>query len=151
MNAKGGNHVSYSWTPSIGLSNPGIEKPVATLDKDVEYTLYSITDKGCEKTSNIFIKRYVGAEIYIPNAFTPNGYGKNDLLKVFPVGFKSFDYVAVFNRYGEQVFFTKDWNQGWDGRVNGIRQDAGTYAVVTKMTDYNGNMMVRKSTVVLLR
>jgi gliding motility-associated-like protein len=151
LNAKGGDHVRYTWTPSIGLSNPTIEKPVATSDKDIEYTLYSITDKGCEKTSNIFIKRYAGAEIYIPNAFTPNGDGKNDLLKVFPVGFKSFDYVAVFNRYGQQVFFTKDWNQGWDGRVNGFRQDAGTYAVVTKMTDYNGNVMVRKSTVVLVK
>ena len=75
-----------------------------------------------KKPAIFFIKRYVGAEIYIPNAFTPNGDGKNDLLKVFPVGFKSFDYVAVFNRYGEQVFFTKDWNQGWDGRVNGNKE-----------------------------
>jgi gliding motility-associated-like protein len=151
LDAKGGPNVTYKWTPSIGLSDPNIEKPIATLDRDMEYALYSITDKGCERSSNIFIKRYVGAEIYIPNAFTPNADGKNDVLKVFPVGFKSFDFFAVYNRYGQQVFFTKDWTKGWDGMLNGYKQDAGNYVVVTKMTDYNGNVMVRKGTLVLLR
>jgi gliding motility-associated-like protein len=117
----------------------------------MEYTLYSITNKGCEQTTNIFIKRYAGAEIYVPNAFTPNGDGKNDVLKVIPIGFKSFDFLAVYNRYGQQVFFTNDWKKGWDGTVGGVKQDAGNYVVATKMTDYNGNVMVRKENVVLLR
>ncbi|MBL7697313.1 MAG: gliding motility-associated C-terminal domain-containing protein [Chitinophagaceae bacterium] len=151
LDAKGGKNVNYTWTPSVGLSDPNSEKPIATLDRDITYTLYSVTDKGCEKTTDIFIKRYVGAEIYIPNAFTPNADGKNDVLKVFPVGFKSFDYMAIYNRYGQQVFFTKDWNKGWDGTVNGNKQDAGNYVVVTKMIDYNGNVMVRKGNLVLVR
>jgi gliding motility-associated-like protein len=151
LNAMGGSNVTYTWTPAEGLNDPRVEKPVAISDKDIEYTLYSVTDKGCEKTSKIFIKRYAGAEIYIPNAFTPNADGRNDLMKVFPVGFKTFDYMAIFNRYGQQVYLTKDWNQGWDGTMNGIRQDAGTYVIVTKMTDYNGKVMVRKSAFVLVR
>lgn len=151
LNAKGGNHVTYSWSPSTGLSNPGIERPVAVLDRDMKYTLYSITDKGCEHTSNIFIKRFAGAEIYIPNAFTPNGDGKNDLLKVLPIGYKSFEYMAIYNRYGQQVYRTTDWREGWDGTIRGVRQDAGNYVVVTRMTDYNGNVMVRKGNFVLLR
>ena len=151
LNAMGGDQATYKWSPSTGLNNPNIEKPVATLDRDIEYTLYSITNKGCEKTTNIFIKRYAGAEIYIPNAFTPNGDGKNDVLKVLPVGFKSFDFLAIYNRYGQQVFFTHDWHKGWDGTVGGVKQDAGNYAVSTRMTDYNGNVMVRKGNVILIR
>jgi gliding motility-associated-like protein len=151
LDAKGGNDVTYTWSPAAGLNNPNIEKPVATLDRDIEYTLYSITNKGCEHTSNIVIKRYAGAEIYIPNAFTPNGDGKNDVLKVLPIGFKSFDYMAVYNRYGQQVYITHDWRQGWDGTIGGRPQDAGNYVVATKMTDYNGKVMVRKGNVVLLR
>ena len=151
LDAKGGKDVTYKWSPSEGLNNPNIEKPVAVLDRDIEYTLYSITNKGCEQTSNIFIKRYAGADIYIPNAFTPNGDGKNDVLKVLPIGFKSFEFMAIYNRYGQQVYLTHDWRQGWDGTVRGLKQDAGNYVVVTKMTDYNGNVMMRKGNFVLLR
>ena len=151
LDARGGNDVAYKWSPSTGLSNPNIEKPVATLDRDMLYTLYSITNKGCESTSNIFIKRYAGAEIYIPNAFTPNGDGRNDVLKVLPIGYKSFESMAVYNRWGQQVFITRDWRQGWDGTVGGRPQDAGNYVVATKIIDYNGNVMIRKGNVVLLR
>ena len=151
LNAAGGADVTYRWSPSVGLNNPNIEKPVAILDRDIEYELYSITDKGCESRSSIFIKRYAGADIYIPNAFTPNGDGTNDLLKVLPVGFKSFDYMAVYNRYGQQVYLTRDWRQGWDGTIGGVPQDAGNYVVATRMTDYNGNVILRKGVVVLVR
>lgn len=82
---------------------------------------------------------------------TPNADGSNDHLKVFPVGFKSFDFMAIYNRYGQQVFFTKDWTKGWDGTLHGFKQDAKNYIVVARMTDYNNNVMVRKSSMVLIR
>jgi gliding motility-associated-like protein len=151
LDAKGGARVTYSWSPSIGLSDPTSEKPVATLDRDQRYTLYSITPEGCERTTDIFIKRYVGAELYIPNAFTPNGDGHNVALKVFPVGIKSFTFLAVYNRYGQQVFYTTDWSKGWDGTINGVKQGSGNYVVVAHAIDYNGNPMQRRENVVLLR
>lgn len=151
LNAAGGASTFYKWSPADGLSSGSIEKPVAILDRDIEYTLFSVTDKGCEKTSKIFIKRYAGAEIYLPNAFTPNRDGKNDKLKVFPIGFRKFDYLAVYNRYGQKVFYTSDWNAGWDGTFNGLKQDAGNYVVVAQMVDYNGKVMMRKGNVLLVR
>jgi gliding motility-associated-like protein len=151
LDAKGGPRATYIWSPSIGLSDAASEKPIATLDRDQKYTLYSITAEGCERTSDIFIKRYVGAELYIPNAFTPNGDGHNDALKVFPVGIKSFTFLAVYNRYGQQVYFTKDWRKGWDGTIRGQKQDSGNYVVVARAIDYNGNVMQRRENVVLLR
>jgi hypothetical protein len=71
------------------------------------YRLATITDQGCESHSQILIKRYKGPELYIPSAFTPNGDGTNDVLKVFPAGIRSFDYMSVFNRFGQQLLSLK--------------------------------------------
>lgn len=151
LDAGGGSNVLYTWTPSIGLSDPASEKPVALLDRDQLYTLYSVTDKGCDARSDIFIKRYKGPDIYIPNAFTPNNDGKNDQLKVVPIGIKSFLFLAIYNRFGQQVFYTTDKYAGWNGKFNGLQQDAGNYVAVSKAIDYNGNVMTRQENVVLLR
>lgn len=151
LNAHGGPNVTYSWTPSDGLSDPSSENPIAVLDRDQLYELYAITDKGCDARSRIFIKRYKGPDIYIPNAFTPNNDGRNDHLKVMPIGIKSFLFLAIYNRFGQQVFYTTDKYAGWDGKVNGIQQDAGNYVAVSKALDYNGNVMVRQENVVLIK
>lgn len=151
LNARGGKNVTYTWIPADGLNDAASETPIALLDRDQLYTLYSVTDKGCDARSDIFIKRYKGPDIYIPNAFTPNNDGKNDLLKVVPIGIKSFLFLAVYNRFGQQVFYTTDKYAGWDGKHNGMTQDAGNYVAISKAIDYNGNVMMRKENVILLR
>ena len=149
--ANGDDDATYIWRPSTGLNNASIENPIATLDHDQLYQLDVYTKEGCDSHSQIFIKRYKGPELYIPNAFSPNGDGKNDVLKVFPVGIKSFTFFAIYNRYGEMVFKTNDYTHGWDGTFRGIRQDAGTFVVVAQATDYKGNTISTKGTVILLR
>jgi len=63
----------------------------------------------------------------VANAFSPNGDGINDLLKVniecYPFNYQ----FSVFNRYGQLVFVTKDYNKGWDGKMNGTALSVGTY------------------------
>jgi len=49
---------------------------------------------------------YKGGEIYVHSAFTPNGDGKNDVLKAIPVGIKKFLYFSIYNRWGQRIFFT---------------------------------------------
>jgi gliding motility-associated-like protein len=151
LDAHGGANVQYTWTPALGLSDATIENPVAILDRDQLYRLDAITDKGCDSHTKVLIKRYKGPELYIPTAFTPNGDGLNELLKVFPVGIKSFGYMAVFNRYGQQVYRTEDFNQGWDGRLKGTPLETGTYVAIAAAKDYKGNDLVNKVTVVLIR
>jgi gliding motility-associated-like protein len=151
LNAGGGAGVAYTWTPADGLSDPAAEKPVAILDRDQQYALYSVTDKGCDSKSKIFIKRYKGPDIYIPNAFTPNGDGKNDALMVVPIGIRSFVFLSVYNRFGQQVYYGTDLSKGWDGIYNGRPQDTGNYIAVSKAIDYNGHVMVKRENVVLLR
>ena len=84
LNAHGYPNSFYKWSPSTGLNDADLENPVATLDRDQVYQLDVWTKEGCDSHSQIFIKRYAGAELYIPNAFSPNGDRRNDVLKVFP-------------------------------------------------------------------
>jgi len=151
LNAKGGSNVVYNWSPSTGLNNPVIENPVAILDRDQLYQLNALTDKGCKRQSQILIKRYKGPELYIPTAFTPNRDGLNDVLKVIPIGISSFGYFAVYNRYGQQVYRTTNYSEGWDGRFKGVQLGTGTFVFIAQAIDYKGKMIFRKGTVTLIR
>ena len=151
LNARGGATVKYVWSPSIGLNDPHIENPIATWDQDQRYQLDAITKEGCDSHSSIFIKRYKGPELYIPNAFTPNGDGKNDVLRVFPVGMKTFKVLIIYNRYGEVIYKTTDHTLGWDGTYRGMLQSTGTYIAVAQALDYKGRPMLQKVAVTLIR
>jgi gliding motility-associated-like protein len=151
LNALGGLHITYNWSPSTGLNNPVIENPVATLDRDQLYELHTVSDKGCVHDSKIFIKRYNGPDLYIPTAFSPNNDQNNDAYKIFPVGIKKFLYFAIYNRYGQQVYYSSDYKTGWDGTIKGVPQDQGNYVVVAKAIDYRGLEMSRKGFMVLIR
>jgi gliding motility-associated-like protein len=151
LNANGGTNVIYAWSPSTGLNNPNIENPVAVLDKDQRYELFAVNDKGCESRSSILIKRFDKSTIYIPSGFTPNGDGKNDILKVVPVGIKSFKYFTVYNRWGEIIFKSRDASKGWDGTCQGLAQPTGTFVVLAEGIDYRGRTVVEKATVTLIR
>ncbi|RYE26155.1 MAG: T9SS type B sorting domain-containing protein [Sphingobacteriales bacterium] len=66
-------------------------------------------------------------KIFIPDAFTPNGDGKNDKIKVMFKGDMELKVFFIFNRFGQKVFTTKINGDGWDGMLNGTPQDLGTY------------------------
>jgi gliding motility-associated-like protein len=149
--ATGEPNMQYTWSPPTGLDHIDIKNPIATYNRDQLYHLYTITEKGCRKQTQIFIKRYAGPELYVPNAFTPNNDGKNDRLKVIPTGISSFGFLAVYNRWGQMVYRTTNYNEGWDGTINGMKADAGTFVYTVQAVDYKGRPLVRKGTVVLIR
>ncbi len=87
----------------------------------------------------------------MPNAFTPNGDGKNDVLRPIAVGMKQFDFFRVFNRWGQEVFSTQINGKGWDGSINGVPQTTGAYVWWVKATDYKGMPYFKKGTVTLIK
>jgi gliding motility-associated-like protein len=90
-------------------------------------------------------------KIYVPNAFTPNGDGKNDILKAIPIGLKEFKYFTVYNTYGQQVFITRNPSIGWDGNFKGAKQAMGTYVWIAEGVNYKGTQLQTKGTVILIR
>lgn len=143
--------VSWQWTPSFGLNNPGIKNPVAVTDRDITYVVTVRTAEGCQGGDDIRVKVFARADIYVPTAFTPNNDGLNDKAVVIPVGIKELQYFTIFNRWGEVVFTTKDASKGWDGRVAGMEQPNAVFVWQAKGIDYKGNIISREGTVTLIR
>lgn len=147
--ASGG--VSYVWSPVGPLDNPFIQNPKAILSNDTYFTVVVTDVAGCSASDGVFIKVYDGPEYYVPNAFTPNGDGLNDVFRPIPVGMRSTDYFRVFNRIGQLVFESHTFMEGWDGTFKGKKADQGTYVWAIKGYDVNGRPVEMKGTVILLR
>lgn len=139
----------YSWSPATGISNPNIANPVLTTDKETMYTLTAEAPNGCLATDTIVVKVYTGIYIYVPNAFTPNNDGRNDLLKAFPVGIRQFKRFSIYNRWGQLVFQSNDAGKGWNGKLNGVLQ-SGVFVWIAEGLDFNGNLIRRKGTTAIV-
>lgn len=87
----------------------------------------------------------------MPDAFTPNGVGPNDIYKPITVGITKLDYFNIYNRWGQMLFTTTQIGKGWDGKLNGKDQDIGTYVYMVQGVDYQGKVITKKGTVVLIR
>ncbi len=141
----------YIWTPVYGLSDPFSPDPVLTSKMDNTYKV-SVTNKyGCVLNDSFSVKYYKGPFIYVPNAFTPNGDGKNDIFKPTYIGVSELKYFRVFNRYGQVVFETTQQLQGWDGSLHGLPAPEGAYVWEVSGKDYTGKWEVKSGSVVLLK
>jgi len=123
LNASGG--TNYNWNADATLSSTSIANPIASPLSQTNYIVTVRDHNGCYGKDSVTI--YVSNGI-VPNAFSPNGDGKNDLFKFIP----SNQYVAlkslkVFNRWGQEVFATANATIGWNGMYKGKICDMGTY------------------------
>ena len=149
-----GQTYTYTWTPTTGLNNPNIYNPTASPTTTTTYYLVIRDQWGCEwyDTINIFVIDVICEEpyIFVPNAFTPDGDGVNDVLYVrSSVGYET-DF-KIFNRWGEVVFETDDIQHGWDGTYKGKKVDPGVFDYYLKLTCYNHEVFIKKGNITLIR
>jgi gliding motility-associated-like protein len=142
----------YLWSPPTGLNNPNISNPVAILANGQRYILQVTSTAGCTAIDTIDVNVYkVKPDFYVPDAFTPNGDGLNDVFKPILIGMKSLKFFKVYNRLGQVVFSTNVQRKGWDGTINGNPQDAGVFVWMAEGEDYLGKIIFKKGTVTLIR
>jgi gliding motility-associated-like protein len=141
----------YRWEPAFGLNDNNIADPIAILQNDASYVLTAFTGVGCPTSDTIHIKAYKGPTIYVPSAFTPNNDGHNDRFRCIAVGMTTIYFFNVYNRYGQQVYSTRNTWEGWDGNFNGKPQPMGAYVWMVKGLDYKGDIHFEKGTVTLIR
>lgn len=149
LHATGG--TSYVWSPPGGLSDPDIANPVANIQQDTRYTVTASSPAGCVSSASVLIKVFKGPAIYVPGGFTPNGDGFNDVLKIVAPGISQLNYFRIFDRWGTEVFHTKDLNATWDGTYSGHSLSSGTYIWMIQGTDFYGKTLTEKGTTLLLR
>jgi len=152
--------VEWIWTfgdrnnSGSNEQNPYFEYPV--IDESDTGTflvrLNVIANNGCEDydTGNI----HIGPDItvFIPNAFTPNNFGEaiNERFYVIADGFQTFN-IAIFNRWGEQLYSSSNITEGWDGRYKGEEVQQDVYVYVVKVTSMSGKTFEYYGTITLLR
>ncbi|GAA4331923.1 hypothetical protein GCM10023149_37970 [Mucilaginibacter gynuensis] len=121
-------NVTYLWTPNIGLSDNTIKNPILTGTGDRAYTLQITDSRGCPNTDVLSIK--VSPDITIPNTFTPNGDGINDVWQIRGLIAYEDAIVDIFNRYGQPIFHSIGYPTPWDGTFSGKGLPAATYYYV---------------------
>ncbi len=134
--------VNYTWNNGKKGYSQWINKP----------GLYSLSgmDRGCYAETSINIGELSCPEIYVPTGFTPDGDGRNDIIRPICAGI-DLVYFRVYNRYGQMIFETREDGKGWNGKLNGIQQSMATYVYVVEGRDKSGRQHIRKGTFVLIR
>lgn len=147
----GGGGISYNWQPSdlVDCSTCQI-----TTTSPVETTTFvlTVTDSaGCTDYDTIVVFVEIPCDdIFIPNAFSPNGDGQNDILYVRGSCIKSFT-LLVFNRWGEQVFQTSDLTVGWNGTWRGVDCEPAVFAFDLQGTKTDGSLFEEHGNVTLVK
>lgn len=149
------------WSPAGSLSDISIPNPVAMPFFTTTYIVEVTNEKGCVKKDTAFIRVAVDRErgIFIPNAFTPDGSGHNDLFRIMNTnaGLVSAPVFRVFDRWGELVFEAQDCpaselqDCGWNGTFKGQKAEQGVYTYYAELLFTDGFLRVLKGNVTLIR
>jgi gliding motility-associated-like protein len=140
----------YNWTPVWGLSNPNTPNTLASPAEPTLYYVYGLSDKGCRNVDSIYVDIDYHDNLYVPNAFSPNGDGNNDLFRVANLTFQNIQEFKVLNRWGQELFSAID-NRGWNGTFKGKPQDPATYFYLIRVAYPDGSTKLFKGDVILVR
>lgn len=124
----GSTGYTYSWSPATWLNNPNSLQPVASPTSDITYTLTVTAEGGCKASDEVLVK-FVNAPV-IPNAFSPNGDGINDVWGIKYLDSYPGSSIKVFDRFGRQVYIGNGSSRLWDGNLNGKPLPVGVYYYV---------------------
>lgn len=136
-------------TPSSGST--GLTHLVTGLPLGTTITLQVRALGGCLPAASAPVSGTTRTDqVYIPNSFTPNGDGRNDVLRVYSNVIRSMKFV-VFNQWGEKIFESTDPNLAWDGTFKGKAQPSGVYIYVAEIIINTGEKLDRKGAINLVR
>ncbi len=141
----------YRWLPSSGLDHTTIASPWAKPSRTVRYTVYGSNQYGCQDSGSVLINVDYNIPYLVPNAFSPNGDGFNDIFRVEGLPLQLLGAFKIFNRWGQCVFQASGPKEGWDGMINGRPAAADTYYYLIRLTYPDGSIESIKGDVVLLR
>jgi gliding motility-associated-like protein len=116
---------TVKWVPSIGLNNDNVNEPAASPAETTTYRIMVTSVAGCEVFSDVTV--FVKNDLVIPNTITPNGDAINDIWNIKNIYSYKDISVAIFNRWGQQVFYSKGYAKPWDVTHSGKKLPEGVY------------------------
>jgi gliding motility-associated-like protein len=149
--------ISYNWIPSQNLNCNNCPNPRANPQFTTKYTV-NITDRyGCTGKGDVTVKVVCnGQNFFIPNTFSPNNDGSNDVFYPRGTGLDRAKILRIFNRWGEVIFEKYDMpvniaSAGWDGTWKGKKADAGVYVYQLEIYCKNGELLSYTGNITLIR
>ena len=149
--------IDYLWSPATGLSCTNCYNTVAAPKNTTTYTIKVTDANGCINTDDITIIVVCNDKnVFIPNTFSPNNDGVNDVFYPRGTGLFSIQSMRVFNRWGEMVFqkinlFPNDPSAGWDGRYNGKVLNSDVYTYIIEIICENSQVLTYKGNITLIQ
>lgn len=147
--------VRWDWSPSKYLSCLNCAAPLATPLEPMNYTVTVYNSQGCIAYDTVSIKLFCSeSRIFIPNAFTPNKDGLNDVFSIRGQGISLINRFRIYNSWGTLIFERtnlriNDRNAGWDGRYKGEMVPMGTYVYIVEMS-CNEKTFSQKGTITVI-
>ncbi len=144
---------NYSWVPSTAVSDPTSSNPTTTPGST---TLYGVTvrDTNCvigDEVKVVVLDVICGPpDLFVPNAFTPNGDSENDVLYVRGNNITDITF-RIYHRWGEKVFESTDQSVGWDGSYKGKECDPAVFVYYLDVTCRGGETYQEKGNITLIR
>jgi gliding motility-associated-like protein len=145
-------NLSFLWTPQSFISCSNCPEPYFYPEQSTRYVLTVRDSLQCFRYNYFVdvtvIERYA---LDLPSAFTPLGHESNQIVFVKGFGIRKLLQFRIYNRWGEEVFFTDDINQGWDGYYKGQLQNIDTYVYYVEAEMYDGTIQTKKGNILLMR
>jgi gliding motility-associated-like protein len=149
INGNAGNYNAV-WSPASTLSCADCVSPVASPYNATLYQIEITNNAGCKASDTVSVQVIDDTEVFIPNAFSPNGDGNNDVFQIYGRAVKQVD-LRIFNRWGEEVFSTNYPLYGWDGTYKGELQSPGVFVYDIKVVFLNNKSTHHVGSLSLLR
>jgi gliding motility-associated-like protein len=156
LRAIGVNIDTFMWSNGSSLSCVDCANPVATPTVNSTYVVNVATSYGCRSSDSVSVKLYcASAQVFLPNSFTPNGDGENDVFYPRGVGIIKVKNFRIYNRWGQLLFERvnfqlNDPSQAWDGTYNGDAPRPDVYVYLIDATCDTGETVFLKGDVTII-
>ena len=148
--ATAGGVWSNSNNASATIDETGLVNGLIPGNTTIYYTVTTSDSCSSQTSFDLTVQRLLNNNFYIPNAFTPNNDGKNDVFKVYGSYIKTMQ-LKIFNQWGELIFESNDINNGWDGTQRGRLQPTGVYIYIVKVTFIDNQTINKTGSINLIR
>ncbi|MFK7904432.1 MAG: gliding motility-associated C-terminal domain-containing protein, partial [Chitinophagales bacterium] len=142
----------FEWLPNDNLSGATSSNPLVSPLEDATFYVMTTDAYGCQSMDSVRITVERNFDIVMPNAFSPNRDGNNDVFAIGALrGISEILDFKIFTRWGQEVFSTNDVTEGWDGDYDFRPMGIGTYAYQIRVLNVIGEEMVWSGNFTLIR